>query len=83
VATEIDFKRSGGGDQEFELHGAVESVNAAAQSFVLRGVTVGYDGNTNFTGGSATQLVVGARLEVRGVPVAGGAGLLAQKIKVE
>ncbi len=53
VASEVDFKRAGGGDQEFELHGAIESVNVAAQSFVLRGVTVGYDGNTNFTSGNS------------------------------
>ncbi|HEX3139371.1 MAG TPA: DUF5666 domain-containing protein [Rhizobacter sp.] len=83
VASEVDLKQQGGGNQEFELHGAVESVNAAAQTFVLRGVAVAYDAKTNFTSGSATQLVVGAQIEVRGVPVAGSASLLAQKIKFE
>jgi hypothetical protein len=83
VASEVDFKRSGGGDQEFELHGAIEAVDAVAQSFVLRGVTVGYDNNTNFTSGNAAQLVVGAQVEVRGVPLPGGVGVLARMVRFE
>lgn len=83
VASEVDFKRAGGGDQEFELHGAIESVNATAQSFVLRGVTVGYDNNTHFTSGNAAQLVVGAQVEVRGAPLPGGVGVLARMVRFE
>jgi hypothetical protein len=83
VADEVDFKRSGGGDQEFELHGAVESVNPGAQSFVLRGVTVVYDSNTSFAAGRAADLAVGARLEVRGAPSATGVSLLASRVQFE
>jgi hypothetical protein len=83
VATEIEIRRSGGGDQEFELHGAIESVDLAAQTFVLRGVTVAYDAGTVFAPGRPVDLVVGAMLEVRGVPPASGVGLLAKMIKVE
>ncbi|MBC7956591.1 MAG: hypothetical protein H7Y33_12070 [Cytophagales bacterium] len=83
VARQVDFKRGGGGDQEFELHGAIESVNATARSFVLRGVTVAYDTGTAFSGGTAANLVVGAQLEAKGAPSPGGAGLQASRIKFE
>ncbi len=81
VASQVDFKR--GGDQEFELHGAVESVNALAQTFVLRGVTVAYDNRTAFSAGTATNLLVGAQIEVRGAPSAGGVSLQAERIRFE
>lgn len=81
VASQVDFKR--GGDQEFELHGAIESADALAQSFVLRGVTVTYDNSTVFAAGTAVNLLVGARVEVRGAPSAGGVGLQARQIRFE
>lgn len=80
VASVVDFKR--GGQQEFELHGPIESVDVAAQTLVLRGVTVAWDGNTRFAAGTAGDLVVGAQLEVRGAP-AGGVRLLAEAIRFE
>ena len=83
VASKVDFKRAGGGDQEFELHGAIESVDAAAQTFVLRGVSVTYDTSTVFAAGNAADLVVGAQLDVRGAPAAGGTGLQARSIRFE
>ncbi|MBC7992530.1 MAG: hypothetical protein H7Z15_04715 [Rhizobacter sp.] len=81
VASEVDFKR--GGDQEFELNGAIESVNTPAQTFVLRGVTVTYDNRTVFAAGREVNLLVGARVEVRGAPSAGGVGLQARQIRFE
>jgi len=82
VASEVDFKRGRG--QEFELHGAIESVNAPAQTFVLRGVTVTYDNRTAFSAGTtAANLLVGAQIEVRGAPSAGGVGLQAERIRFE
>jgi len=81
IARRLDFKKSGGGDQEFQLHGNVESTDAEARSFALRGVTVVYDANTVFAAGSAADLLVGASLEVRGAPSPGGAALLASKIR--
>lgn len=80
VATELDFKR--GGDQEFELHGPIESVNVATQTLVLRGVTVAWDGNTQFAAGNAGDLVVGALLDVRGAP-SGGVRIQARSIRFE
>ncbi|MBX3621132.1 MAG: hypothetical protein KF891_14270 [Rhizobacter sp.] len=81
VARVLDFKR--GGQQEFELHGAVESVDTAAQTFVLRGVTIAWDNHTHFTGGGRVgDLVVGAQVEAKGAPV-GGVNILAKSIKFE
>ncbi len=80
VATSLDFKR--GGQQEFELHGPIESVNTGAQTLVLRGVTVAWDGSTRFSSGSAADLVVGAALDVRGTP-SGGVRIQAESIRFE
>jgi hypothetical protein len=80
VAAELDFKR--GGDQEFELHGPIESINVGAQTLVLRGVTVAWNGGTTFAAGSVADLAVGVQLDVRGAPT-GGAGLLADSIRFE
>ena len=81
AASQIDVKTNGGGGQEFQLFGAIESVNAAAQSFVLRGVTVRYSASTRIDNGSAANLVVGASVEVRGVLSGSGNQLVAARIK--
>ena len=84
AVTRIDVKGSGGGDnQQFELHGAIESVNLSAQSFVLRGTTVTYDSGTRFDDGTAASLVVGALVEVKGVLSPAGNQLVAARIKFE
>lgn len=80
VASVVDFKR--GGRQEFELHGPVESIDFGAQTLVLRGVTIAWDGNTRFAAGTAGDLAVGAALEVRGLP-AGGVRIQADSIRFE
>jgi hypothetical protein len=81
AASQIEVKTKGGGDQEFQLFGAIESANAASQSFVLRGVTVTYSASTRIDNGSATNLVVGASVEVRGVLSGNGNQLVAARIK--
>ena len=65
----------------FELHGAIASIDTAAQTFVLRGVTVSYAGTTiDFRKGTAAQLAVGVQLEVRGTLSADGTMLQATRI---
>jgi len=81
LARLVEFKR--GGNQEFELYGAIESVDTLAQTFALRGVTVTYDNSTVFAAGTAVNLLVGARVEVRGTPSTGGVGLQARQIRFE
>lgn len=80
VASVLDFKR--GGDQEFELHGPIESVDVATQTLVLRGVTVAWDGTTQFAAGNAGDLLVGAPIDVRGTP-SGGVRIQARSIRFE
>ena len=81
AASKIDVKTKGGGDQEFQLFGAIESVNAATQSFVLRGITVSYSASTRIDNGNVANVVVGASVEVRGVLSGNGNQLVAARIK--
>jgi hypothetical protein len=81
AASQIEVKTKGGGGQEFQLFGAIESINAATQSFVLRGITVTYSASTRIDNGSAANLVVGASVEVRGVLSVSGNQLVATRIK--
>lgn len=78
VASRIDVKTDGGSD--FELRGAVASVDATSSSFVLRGVTVVYAAGTEFRNGTAAALVTGSSIEVRGRLSADGTRLLATRI---
>ncbi|HEY0856558.1 MAG TPA: DUF5666 domain-containing protein [Albitalea sp.] len=82
VADQVEIKRRGGGeDENFRLEGAIESLDAAQQSFVLRGITVIHDAGTRFVRGGAADLRVGAQVEVRGVLTANGTQLRANRIK--
>ncbi len=81
LATRVEFEdgngNSGGGgntgsdDNSFEIKGAITAVNTAAGTFVVDGKTVNY-ASARFEDGSAADLRVGARVEVKGsAPVAG------------
>ena len=65
----------------FELHGAITAIDTAAQTFVLRGITVAYGGaGVEFRNGTAAQLAVGVRIEARGTLSADGTMLQATRI---
>jgi len=65
----------------FEIHGAITTIDTAAKTFVLRGVTVSYAAPTvDFRKGTAAQLAVGTRIEVRGTLSADGTMLQATRI---
>ncbi len=54
--------------REFELDGLITAVNAGGASFVLRGVTVNTGrADLRYEDGTAAQLIVGRRVEVRGL----------------
>ncbi|MET0383881.1 MAG: DUF5666 domain-containing protein [Burkholderiaceae bacterium] len=74
---------SAGGDQ-FEIHGEIlGAVDAAHQTFTMRGpTTVGYAGAT-FSGGAAATLARGARIEVKGNLSADGTQVIATRIKFD
>lgn len=70
--------------QDFELHGAVESVNAAAKTFGLRGQTVSTArSDLRYENGNAANLVVGRRVEVKGRLSSDGLRIEATKISFE
>ena len=65
----------------FELHGAITALDAAAKTFVLRGITVAYGAaGVAYKKGTEAQLVVGVQLEVRGILSADGTKLQATRI---
>jgi hypothetical protein len=89
IARKVEFKPAsddgidGHGGLEIELHGTIEAAPVGTGSFVLRGLTVHYDGNTRFDGGTAASVAVGARVEVKGNVISGSSDLLATRVKFE
>jgi hypothetical protein len=84
VATQVEIKRRGGGEDEaFRLAGAIESVDAARKTFVLRGVTVVHDSGTRFVQGTESDLSAGAQVDVKGVLGANGSQVRANRIKFD
>jgi hypothetical protein len=54
-------------NQTFELHGAITAVNAAQQTFALRGITVSTArSDLVYANGTAAALAVGRQVEVKG-----------------
>ena len=66
VATSVAVEDGSEGEQDYELHGSIDALDATAQSFVVRGVTVVWSATTVFEGGTAASLAVGANVEVKG-----------------
>ena len=81
VAAKVKVKSAGDIDnQEFELRGAITSVDSPNQRFVLRGATVSWLPTTDFRDGTAANLLPGANVEARGTLSPDGARLLATRI---
>ena len=84
-ATEVEPQVPLGGDvnpgDEIEIENIVTQV-ISATAFVLGGVTVITNANTQFLFGTADQIVVGTRLEAEG-SINGAGMLVARKIKFE
>ncbi len=73
----------GGGGEEYDVRGAIASLDTAAMTFVVRNVVVGYAGTVDFRGGSAADLAVGREVEARGMLSADGTRLQATRIDIE
>ena len=67
----------------FDLRGTIDSVNPAATTFALRGLTVFYGNAPRFDGGSAADLVAGRKLRVRGTLSADRTRIDATRIEFE
>lgn len=85
VASKVELESRHGDDDrhKFELHGAITSIDTTAKTFVLRGITVSYGGSVSFDKGTEAGLVVGAKVEVKGVRGADATTLTATRIKFE
>jgi len=84
VATKVKVdQESGGGDEEFEVAGPIVSLDTVAKTFVVREVTVSYAGEVDFRDGTAADLAVGRKVEVRGKLTAEGSRLQAERIEFD
>jgi len=81
VELESDDDAAAGG--RFELEGRISAVDAAALTFVVRGITVSHAGAPLFEGGTAADLVPGRTVAVKGVLSADRTQLAATRIHIE
>ena len=81
VASRIEVERDAdrGDDDGLEIEGAIESVDAAARTLVVRGVTVDWSA-ARFEEGTAAGLAAGVRIEVQGTLAADGRTLQATEV---
>jgi hypothetical protein len=70
-------------DEGFEIDGSITAANAEAKTFVVRGVTVRYSASVEFRDGNAANLVVGARVEVKGMLSSDGTTVDATRIEIK
>jgi Domain of unknown function (DUF5666) len=82
VATRVEVSgKRGDGQRPLELHGAITSVDTAAKSFLLRGVTVSITGAVVYKDGTEAMLAKDVQVEVYGVLSADRTRLQAQRIE--
>lgn len=87
VADKLQVKGTGddGGDddgREVELHGAIDALDTAARTFVVRGLTVDYSA-AEFKDGTPADLANGVQVEVKGHLAEGGAVVLAEEVEFD
>ena len=78
-----DRDRGDDAGNEIELHGSISAIDTTAKTFMLRGLTVSYAGSVGFERGSASNLVNGVAVEVKGQSSGGGTTVQATRIKFE
>lgn len=84
VARKVELESDDNSDgRSFELEGRISAFDAAAQTFVVRGVTVSYAGAPRFEGGTAADLTLDRRVSVKGTLSADGTRLQASSIHIE
>ena len=82
MATRVRVKSNAAVEAEgFQLDGLITHLDTVAQTFTVRGVVTGYAGAVDFRGGTAADLAVGRRVEVKGV-LSGGTHLQAERIRI-
>lgn len=85
VATQVHLEDEDddGHEGEYELHGAIATLDTVARTFTLRGVVVAYSETTVFDGMAEADLAVGAEVEVKGTLSADGTRVDAIRIERE
>jgi hypothetical protein len=67
IARKVEIESDDESDgRTFELEGRITALDAVAQTFVVRGVTVSYSGAPRFDGGTAADLAVNRAVNVKG-----------------
>ncbi|WP_144290168.1 DUF5666 domain-containing protein [Ideonella sp. A 288] len=84
VATEVEVesRRQSEDSRRIELHGMITAVDAVANTFTVRNTRVSWAGTVNWKRGSAADLVVGRRIEVKGRLAADGTTVAATTIEL-
>ena len=77
VTIVTDNEESG---RDFDVRGAIASIDTTAKLFVVRDVTVSYAGSVDFRDGTAADLATGKQVEARGKLSADGTKLIATRI---
>jgi hypothetical protein len=66
--------------REFDVRGAVTSLDTAGKTFVVRNVVVSYSGSVDFRDGTVANLALGIQVEARGMLSVDGTRLQATRI---
>ena len=82
VASSVELDDPRDTDEGFELGGRIESLDPAAQRFMLRGVAVDYAA-ARFEGGTVARLAVGVRVDVDGTLSGDGSTLRAREVEFD
>ena len=84
VATKVEIESEDEMEAEgLEVDGVITAVNTVNSTIVVHAVTVSYAGAVDFVGGTAMDLLVGAKVEVHGSLAADGTTLNATRIRFE
>lgn len=79
-ASEVELEDD---DNEFEIEGRITSIDSAAQTLVVRGVTVDYSGARFKDGRTVGDLAAGVQIEVEGRLAGDGRTLVASEIEFD
>ena len=85
VANKVEIDARHGTDDRhgIALKGDITALNATAKTLVVKGTTVNYGGTVAFSKGTAADLAVGKKVEVRGVLATDGTTVQAVTIKFD
>lgn len=88
IASRVELKsKNGGGSgeepREFEIKGKIETVDSELKTLHIRGTTIWWGGSVRYKKGSAADLLVGRKVEIKGVMAPGGNRIEAREIEFD